>query len=136
MKTISLQTSGEKFYDITEKVRGSVSDLAKSESGIAFIFCQHTSCGLVINENYDPTAKLDMEAFLKHLAPRNLSFIQHTIEGEDDSPSHMKSMLIQQHLALPVEQGALVMGTWQGIFLAEFRDAAKNRKILIKFIAD
>lgn len=75
-----------------------------------------------------------MEKFLMHLAPRNLSFIEHDDEGEDDSPSHMKSILLNQNMGLIVESGEIVMGTWQGIYLAEFRDAPHSRKVLLKFI--
>ena len=96
----------------------------------------HTSCGLTINESYDPSAASDMESFLKHLAPRDLSLITHTAEGEDDSPSHMKSMLINNSLQLIVEEGNPLIGTWQGIFLCEFRDRPHRRNILLKFQAD
>lgn len=77
-----------------------------------------------------------MENFLKHIASRDLPFIEHTLEGPDDSPSHMKSILLQQHLAIPVEEGELLLGTWQGIYLAEFRDAPHQRSIIVKFCAD
>lgn len=129
---ITINTNGERFYNITDKIQ----DLIKIESGICVIFCPHTSCGLVINESFDPSAKEDMENFLKYLAPRNLKFITHTAEGPDDSPSHMKSILLQNTLNIPIENNQLLLGTWQGIYLCEFRDAPKKRKIIIKTIAD
>jgi secondary thiamine-phosphate synthase enzyme len=76
-----------------------------------------------------------MENFMKHLAPRDLDFITHTAEGPDDSPSHMKSILLNQNLCLPVINGQIEMGTWQGLYLSEFRDGNKSRSILLKFIA-
>ncbi len=137
--TIELQTSGEQFYEITDQVKMSLNKLLKdsnSKSGVLTLFITHTSCGLTINESYDPAAKNDMENFLKHLAPRNLNFITHTEEGPDDSPSHMKTMLINQNLSFIVESEELLLGTWQGIYLCEFRDSPKTRKILVKFQAD
>ena len=76
------------------------------------------------------------QSFMKHLAPRNLNFITHTLEGPDDSPSHMKSILLQSSLAIPVDKGEIFLGRWQGLYLAEFRDQPKRREILLKFIAD
>jgi len=135
--TIVQSTTGEKFYEITDLVK---SELTKqnpnSSDGILSLFITHTSCGLTINESYDPSAKRDMENFLKHCAPRNLSFIEHTAEGPDDSPSHMKTMLVNQNMSFIVDKGELVLGTWQGIYLCEFRDDPKQRKILVKFVED
>ena len=132
-----IPTQGEQFYDITTRVNESLQQLrGKKQSGILNLFIQHTSCGLTINESYDPSAREDMEEFLRHLAPRNLKFIKHDDEGPDDSPSHMKSMLIQNSITIPVERGQLLLGQWQGLYLCEFRDAPKERSILLKFLAD
>ncbi|TNF01906.1 MAG: YjbQ family protein [Deltaproteobacteria bacterium] len=133
-QTLNVQTNGESFYDITKELKKwSLENLA-SRSGVLHLFIMHTSCALTINESYDPAARRDMERFMKHLAPRDLAFIEHDDEGEDDSPSHMKSILLNQNLGLVVEKGELVIGTWQGIYLAEFRDAPHNRKVVLKFI--
>lgn len=131
-----IPTQGEQFYDITARVKDSL-ELIRGEnlSGLLNLFIQHTSCALTINESYDPSAREDMEEFLRHLAPRNLKFIKHDDEGPDDSPSHMKSMLIQNSITIPVEKGQLLLGQWQGIYLCEFRDAPKERSILLKFLA-
>ncbi|WP_216639890.1 secondary thiamine-phosphate synthase enzyme YjbQ [Halobacteriovorax marinus] len=83
-----------------------------------------------------PSARGDLESFLDHIAPRNLPFIKHTDEGEDDSPSHMKTLLVNQSMSFIVDSGELILGTWQGIYLCEFRDSPKQRNILIKFVAD
>ncbi len=133
-QTLSVSTNGESFYDITSDLKNWVKDNLGIRSGVLHLFIMHTSCALTINESYDPAARRDMEKFLKHLAPRNLAFIEHDDEGEDDSPSHMKSILLNQNIGLVVENGELVIGTWQGIYLAEFRDAPHNRKVVLKFI--
>lgn len=133
--TLQITTKGEGFYQINDKVEQFVRT-QQLESGILLLFCPHTSCGLTLNENYDPTAKADMENFLKHLAPRNLHFITHDSEGEDDSPAHMKSLLLQNSLSLIIEQGEIIQGRWQGIFLAEFRDQPQGRNLIVKFLKD
>lgn len=134
---IKVKTTGEKFYDITKLVKEALSSqLSSSESGVVHLFIKHTSCALTVNESYDPSAKEDLEKFLKHSAPRNLNFIQHTDEGEDDSPSHMKSMLLNQSMSFIVENREMLLGTWQGIYLCEFRDSPKTRSVLIKFQKD
>ena len=138
VSTLEVSTNGERFYDITDQVKNHLQKilLPHQKSGICYFFLMHTSCALTISESYDPSARVDLENFLKHLAPRNASYITHTTEGEDDSPSHMKSALLQQSLCLPVEDQTLLLGTWQGIYLCEFRDHSKTRKVLIKFIPD
>ena len=138
--TFSYKTSGENFYEITSSLnlffQKEVIPNFKPTSGVLHLFLQHTSCALTISEAYDPSAKKDLESFMKHLAPRNLNFITHTLEGPDDSPSHMKSILLQSSLAVPVNKGEIFLGRWQGLYLAEFRDEPKRREILLKFIAD
>lgn len=133
LKRLVISTSGEKFYDITKDIRDIVKD-QKINEGIIHLFCMHTSCGLTINESFDPSAREDLEQYLKYIAPRNLDFIKHDSEGPDDSPSHMKTMLTAQQLAIPLEKGELTIGTWQGIYLCEFRDSPKKRTIMIKII--
>ena len=131
LREIAIRTEGERFYDITKQVQ---TEANAHNSGVMYLFVMHTSCALTISEAYDNTARTDLEAFLRHLAPENLRFIEHTAEGPDDSPSHMKSILLQQSLCLPIEQGELILGTWQGIYLAEFRKAPHNRRVLVKFL--
>ncbi|MBK25603.1 MAG: hypothetical protein CME70_16520 [Halobacteriovorax sp.] len=131
---LPIQTSGEGFVDITKVVHSSLKDNSSEQNGLLILFNPHTSCGLTINESYDSSARTDMEKFLKHLAPRNLAFIEHTAEGPDDSPSHMKSILLQNSLQLIVEDGEIQLGSWQGIYLCEFRDSNKTRTMQLKFI--
>jgi secondary thiamine-phosphate synthase enzyme len=132
---IQRNTNGEGLYDITKLVQSHVQEQSYL-SGILNLFIVHTSCAMTINEAYEPSAYQDLEKFLKHLAPRDLPFIEHTTEGPDDSPSHMKSMLLQQNLSLIIDNSELILGRWQGIYLAEFRDCPKERKIYLKFQKD
>ena len=131
MQRISIATNGERFYDITDLIKKVVKAI-NLESGIVLLFCPHTSSALTITEAWDPKAKEDLQNFLRHLAPRNLEFIKHKSEGPDDSPSHMKSLILQQSISLIVEQNELLLGQWQGIYLAEFRDNPHMREIWIK----
>ncbi len=137
-KTIQITTDGEKMYKITSQIKEALSTIIddKNASGMLHIFTPHTSCALAISESYAPSAQMDVETFLKSLAPRNARYMQHTDEGEDDSPSHMKSIILNQTLSLMVENGEMVLGSWQGIFLAEFRDASHHRKLILKYVAD
>ncbi len=135
MKKILIQTNGEGFYQVDPIIEKTISQMGKTwQDGLLCLFIPHSSCALAINESFDPSAKRDMEKFLQHLAPRNLSFIEHTAEGPDDSPSHMKSILLQTSLTLIIEQGKMQMGTWQGIYLCEFREAPKQRNLWLKFL--
>lgn len=136
--TLSYTTRGENFYNITAEIRKELEKLcvAGKDSGILHLFITHTSCALAISEAFDPLACQDVVAYMKHLAPRDLKFIKHCDEGEDDSPSHMKSVLLHQNISLIVENKQLVLGQWQGIYLAEFRDTPHQRKVLLKFQPD
>ena len=139
--TLQIQTSGERFYNITQNIQDALKkmltqDFPRAKSGVLHLFTTHTSCALTISEAYDPAAARDVESFFKHIAPRDLHFITHTDEGSDDSPSHMKSVLLNQSLSFIVENEKLILGTWQGIYLAEFRDSTKKREVLVKFVPD
>ena len=137
IKEVLIHTNGERYYDITQDIRAQASGLIKEKSsGVLHLFVKHTSCALCISEAYEDSAKKDCENFMKHIAPRNLEFITHTTEGEDDSPSHMKSMILHQSISFIVENGEIILGQWQGIYLTEFRDAPHARKVLLKFQAD
>lgn len=135
MKKIPIKTHGERFYDITDQVQNAIAKTGKS-TGMALLFCPHTSCALAISEAYDPSAREDIEKFFRHLAPENLAFIKHKDEGPDDSPSHMKSVLLHQSLTLLLEDGQVALGRWQGIYLAEFRALPHNREIWLECYGD
>jgi secondary thiamine-phosphate synthase enzyme len=104
---------------------------ALPQTGLLNVFIHHTSAGLMINENADPTVSEDLESLFNHLVPENLPFLQHTYEGPDDMPSHVKSALTGVSLTIPVSEGKLKLGTWQGIFLCEFRNHGGPRKLTL-----
>lgn len=102
--------------------------------GLLHIFIQHTSAALAINENADPTVRDDMDKAFDVLAPENQAFYQHTMEGPDDMPAHIKSVLAGSSVTIPVINGKLALGTWQGIYLCEFREAATPRSLVLTLI--
>ncbi len=119
------------LHDITPLVAAELSRLGVRE-GMVFLFLKHTGASLCISENYDPTAKRDLEAFLDRIAPDGEVWHAHTIEGDDDSSSHMKSILTGVSLSIPVAEGRMLLGTWQGIYLCEHRKHPEERKILVR----
>lgn len=130
-ETLQVQTQGKGMFQVT----GRIQDLIKEwgiQEGMCYLFIQHTSASLAINESYDPTAKRDIEAFMERLAPEGESWHQHTLEGPDDSPSHMRSLLTATSLTIPVDGGELNLGTWQGVFVFEHRTSGSRRKILVR----
>jgi secondary thiamine-phosphate synthase enzyme len=105
------------------------------QEGMCFLYVQHTSASLVINENYDPTAQADMESFLERLAPENQSWHRHRLEGADDSPAHMRAMVTPTSLSIPIDEGRLSLGAWQGIFLCEHRAGGHRRQVLLRCLS-
>ncbi len=142
MKTVRIQKkiNAPGLYSITAEVEESLKKILQNNSikvsGVLHLFNMHTSSALLINESWDDSAKGDLERFFNYIAPENLPFIEHTLEGPDDSPAHMKTALLNQHLALVVEDSEILLGRWQGIFLAEFRDDPPTRTILLKYQPD
>ena len=131
---IEIETRGKGLYNFTAKVEQVVRHWNVSE-GICHLFVQHTSASLVANESYDPTARQDLEAFLDHLVPEDQPYYQHTLEGSDDSPSHIRAMLTQTSLSIPIDAGRLSLGTWQGIYLFEHRVRPHRRNVLLRCLA-
>jgi len=101
------------------------------QTGTAHIFLKHTSASLGLGENYDPTVRQDIESFLRHMIPDGWSGFAHTLEGDDDMPAHMKNIFIGSDLTLPVTNGRLALGTWQGIYLLEHRNYGSQRDIVL-----
>lgn len=118
------------LQDITDAVARLVSKAGR-ESGMCTLFIRHTSASLIIQENYDPSARVDLETFMDRLVPEGASWVTHTLEGDDDMPSHIKSVLTQVSLSIPILDGKLALGTWQGIYLWEHRDRPTPREILV-----
>lgn len=128
---MEIQTRGKGLYPFTQKVEARLREWGIQE-GMCFLYVQHTSASLVISENYDPSAKADLERFMDRLVPEDQAWHQHTLEGSDDSPSHMRAMLTQTSMSIPVDHGRLSLGSWQGIYLFEHRARGHRRKVLIR----
>ena len=134
-KSLQVKTSGEGLYEITREIN---SVLAKSEveHGILTVFIQHTSASLIIQENADPSARRDLEYWLKKLVPANDPGFTHTFEGPDDMPSHIKSALTQTSIGIPVINGEMYLGTWQGVYVWEHRTMPHNRNIIVQVLGE
>ena len=128
---VQVQTRGKGLYNFT----GEVEDLIMEwgiEEGICHLFVQHTSASLVVSESYDPSARIDLENFMEKLVPENQDWFKHVMEGADDSPSHLRAMLTDTSLSVPIDGGRLSLGTWQGIYLFEHRARPHHRTILVR----
>ncbi len=125
-----ISTPGQGLHEITDQVSRVVYESKRSQ-GLCTVFIQHTSASLTIQENADPSAKRDLERWLNRLVPENDSLYTHTTEGPDDMPAHIKAILTNVSLSIPVFEGALVLGTWQGIYLWEHRRGAHKRRIVV-----
>lgn len=125
---ITLSRFSKGFHLITDKI---IDQIDLPETGVLTLFIQHTSAGLTINENADPTVRTDLESSFNHIVKENEQFYEHTFEGPDDMPAHIKSSMVGSSLTIPITNGELNLGTWQGIYLCEFRNHGSNRKIVI-----
>lgn len=132
--TLTVRTKGAWTYEITDEVARALKASGMT-AGIATVFCQHTSCSLVLMENADPSARRDLEAWLERLVPANDPHFTHTAEGADDMPSHIKMALTRTSETIPFAEGRLLLGTWQGIFLWEHRKAAHTRNVVLTFVS-
>lgn len=132
-KEFSVQTQGQGTYEITRAICDWVAQTQVSQ-GLLTLFVRHTSCSLLIQENADAEVQSDLLAFFSRLVPPStdpsMSYLRHTYEGPDDMPAHIKAAMLPISLTLPVNQGRPVLGTWQGIFLFEHRDAPHSRRIV------
>lgn len=118
------------FHLITPRVVEAVEDLPQVKVGILHVFIQHTSASLTINENADPDVRVDLESSLSAIAPEEFDYV-HTVEGPDDMPAHVKSSLMGSSLSVPIRDGRLALGTWQGIYLCEHRDRGGSRQLVL-----
>jgi len=126
---IVLKARSRGFHLITDEILTQL-DLSMHRQGILNIFIKHTSAGLTINENCDPDVRIDFDSVFNRLIPENLSFLKHTLEGPDDMPAHIKASLVGFSVSIPITDGVLNLGTWQGIYLCEFRNHGGARKIV------
>jgi len=130
-KTITLSPKSRGFHIITHDVLKNIPELKDLKTGILQLFIKHTSASLTINENADPTVRTDFESHFNMLAPENQSYYQHTFEGSDDMPAHLKASLLGSSVSIPITDGRLNLGTWQGIYLCEHRNRGSDRKLII-----
>ncbi|MBD15084.1 MAG: hypothetical protein CMJ72_07950 [Planctomycetaceae bacterium] len=128
-QTIKLPPQPRGFWDVTHEILVELPELQKIQTGLLHLFLQHTSASLSINENADPDVLLDLESSLSNIAPEDFPY-RHTCEGPDDMPAHVKSSLLGCNLTIPIKDGQLCLGTWQGIYLCEHRNHGSARKIV------
>lgn len=129
-KQFALRPRSRGFHLVTDEIISAVPELARYQCGLINLFIQHTSASLTLNENADPTVRQDFECHFNHFIPENAPYYQHTYEGSDDMPAHLKSSTLGASLMIPVTQGALALGTWQGIYLGEHRNHGGARRII------
>src|SRR2546427_13236689 len=132
---IEVRTNGKGLYEITDEVQSKI-DKCGVQNGTATVFVQHTSCSVIIMENADPTARRDLEEFFDRLVPENADYFEHDSEGADDMPSHIRMVLTHSSETIPVAEGRMQLGTWQGIFLFEHRRASHRRKIVVTVMGE
>ena len=132
-QTLTIETQGQGTYELTEQVRSALATSSVS-AGQVTVFVQHTSCSLILMENADRSARRDLHEFIKRLVPENTPYFTHTYEGEDDMPSHIKMVLTGCSEVIPVIDGELALGTWQGIFLFEHRYESQQRRVVVNIM--
>lgn len=130
--TLKPRTRG--FHLISNEIISQLPQLPKN--GLLNLFVKHTSCGLCINENADPDVRTDMEGIFNHIVPENQPYFCHTLEGSDDMPAHAKSVISGVSLSIPITDGRLNLGTWQGIYLCEYRSHGGQRRIVATIIGE
>nr|WP_026291703.1 secondary thiamine-phosphate synthase enzyme YjbQ [Marinobacterium rhizophilum] len=128
---ISLKPRARGFHLITDEIERAIADLGHIKIGLLSVFIKHTSASLTINENADPTVRADFESFFSRSVPEDQPYYQHTLEGSDDLPAHLKSSILGPGVQIPITNGRLNMGTWQGVYLCEHRNHGGSRHIVI-----
>ncbi|MEJ5225547.1 MAG: secondary thiamine-phosphate synthase enzyme YjbQ [Anaerolineales bacterium] len=129
--TLQIATRGKGLHAFDDLINAQLRAWNVRE-GMCFLYCPHTSASLVISENYDPTAKADLATFMERLAPERETWYTHDLEGPDDATSHIRAMLTDVSLSIPVDDGRLSLGTWQGVFLFEHRARPHQRRVLVR----
>ena len=132
---LEVRTHGKGLYEITGEVQSRV-DRSRAKNGTVTLFVQHTSCSIVIMENADPTARRDLEEFFERLVPEDADYFTHDSEGSDDMPSHIRMVLTRTSETIPIMDGKIQLGTWQGIFVFEHRRAPHSRKVFVTMIGE
>ena len=134
-RELAIATRGRGTYDITREVARAAGE-ARVREGLATVWIHHTSASLIVCENADPSVQRDLEAFLARLVPDGDPLFSHTAEGDDDMPAHIKSSLTGSSLTIPVRDGQLALGTWQGLYLWEHRTAPHRRRVIVSVIGE
>jgi secondary thiamine-phosphate synthase enzyme len=129
-RNIQLRPRPRGFHLITDEVLAALPELSTIRAGLLHVFIQHTSASLAVNENADPDVPRDLEASFNAIAPEDFDYV-HTAEGPDDMPAHVKAVLIGESVSLPIQQGRLALGTWQGIYLCEHRNRGGGRRLVL-----
>jgi secondary thiamine-phosphate synthase enzyme len=129
-KSVKLQAKPRGFHLVSDKILKALPEISTIHVGLLHLFLQHTSASLSINENADSSVRRDMESHFNQLAPEDAPYYEHTYEGSDDMPAHIKSVLLGCEMSLPIAQGRLQLGTWQGIYLGEHRNSANSRTLI------
>jgi secondary thiamine-phosphate synthase enzyme len=132
---LEIRTNGKGLYEITDEIQSKI-DKCGVRNGTVTVFVQHTSCSVIIMENADPTARRDLEEFFDRLIPEDADYFTHGSEGSDDMPSHIRMVLTRTSETVPIMEGKMQLGTWQGIFLFEHRRGSHRRKIWITIIGE
>jgi len=130
-KHIQLQARPRGFHLVTRELIAALPELAGLHVGLAHFFICHTSASLSINENADPDVRADMESHFAHFVPENQPYYRHTLEGDDDMPAHIKASLLGSSISVPITNGRLALGVWQGIYLGEHRDSGGSRQLIV-----
>jgi secondary thiamine-phosphate synthase enzyme len=128
---IRLKPRPRGFHLVTNEIVAAVPELAKIQIGLAHVFIRHTSASLLINENADPDVRGDLERWFSEVAPENAPYFEHTTEGPDDMPAHIKAAVLGASVTVPIRGGRLALGTWQGIYLGEHREAGGARTVVV-----
>ena len=132
---LSVQTNGKGTYEITDEIQRKI-DKCGLRSGTVTVFVQHTSCSVIVMENADPTARRDLEEFFNRLVPEDADYFTHGSEGSDDMPSHIRMVLTRTSETIPIVDGKMQLGTWQGIFLFEHRGVPHRRRISLTIVGE
>ena len=132
--SLEFHTNPKSFLDITRQVQDFVTE-SNIQNGVCHLFIKHTSASLVIQENYDPSVRQDFETIFSNLAPENFPYV-HNMEGKDDMPAHIRSALTSTSETVPVVNGKLSLGTWQGIYVWEHRAQTHNRKVMVSMVGE
>lgn len=130
-RRVTLEPRSRGFHLVTGEILDQVPDLGEFEIGIAHFFIQHTSAALTLNENASPAVRADMEAHFNEMVPEKQPYYTHTIEGPDDMPAHIKASLLGSSISVPIGNGELQLGTWQGLYLCEHRDRGGRRNVVV-----